>query len=119
MSDTDIAVNYDLGAALKADIPMCYQMLPALEKQTQAAFFDETLTREFLPGMQVVWIGCTQSQWALEWGKVLMERKFEQHFRQKNHARPIRFMEIEGANHVVHWDEPKKFWNTTVDAIFS
>jgi hypothetical protein len=101
MTDEDLAVNFDIIAALKSDIPIVLSMLPALEKQTQAVFFDEKLAKEFLPALQVVWIGCPKSQWALEWCKVLMEREFEEHAKQKHQVRSVRFMEIEGANHLV------------------
>jgi len=101
MTDEDVAVNFDMDASLKSDVPMCLLMLPALEKQTQAAFFDEKLTKEFLPAVRIVWLSCPQSQWALEWGKVIMERQFEEHARQKHDVRLIRFMEIKEANHFV------------------
>jgi hypothetical protein len=101
MTDEDLAVNLDLGASMRSDVPLLTTMLPALEKQAQAALFDETLTKEFLPGMEVVWISCPQSMWPLEWSKVLIARQYEEHVKNKRHVRSIRFTEIEGANHFV------------------
>jgi hypothetical protein len=101
MTDEDIAINFDLNAALKLDVPMALNMLPALEKQTQAAFFNETLAKGFLPALQLVWISCRQSMWTVEWCKVLMERRFKELVRQKHLVRKIKFTEIEGANHFV------------------
>jgi hypothetical protein len=101
MTDEDLAVNLDLGASMRSDVPLLTTMLPALEKQAQTALFDETLTKEFLPGMEVVWISCPQSMWPLEWSKVLIARQYEEHVKNKRHVRPIWFTEIEGANHFV------------------
>jgi len=119
MTNEDLAVNFDMDASMKGDVPMCFCMLPALRNQMQAALFDEKLTKEFLPALQIVWLGCSQSQWALEWGKVVIEREFEENVKQKHEVRLIRFMEIKGANHFVHWDDPEKFWEATVDAMFN
>jgi hypothetical protein len=99
MTNEDLAVNFGMDASMKGDIPMC--MLPALGKQTQAAFFNEKLAKEFLPALQIVWLGCSHSQWALEWSKVVIQREFEEHVKQKHEVRLIRFMEIKGANHFV------------------
>jgi hypothetical protein len=101
MTDEDFAVNLDLGASKRSDVLLLTTMLPALKKQAQAALFDETMAKEFLPGMEVVWIACPQSMWPLEWSKVLIARQYEEHVKQKHHVRPIRFIEIEGANHFV------------------
>ena len=102
MTEEDLAVNFDLGATRRSDVLLVTAaMQPALEKQAQAALFNETLAKEFLPDMQVVWIACPQSMWSLEWSKVLIARQYEEHVKQKRHVRPIRFTEIEGANHFV------------------
>jgi hypothetical protein len=66
MTDADVAVNFDLVAAMKSDGPICFHMLPATEKQTQAALFDEKLVQEFLPGLQIVWFSCPQAMWIIE-----------------------------------------------------
>jgi hypothetical protein len=101
MTDADIAVNFDLAAAMKSDGPICFHMLPATEKQTQAALFDEKLVQEFLPGLQIVWFSCPQAMWIIERAKVLIERKIEKHVTEKRQVRLIRFIEIPGANHFV------------------
>lgn len=136
MSQNDLAVNFDWDAAKRSDIPCHLPLRSAFEKLTEAALFNEALAKKFLPGMQIVWIACPQSMWALEWCKVLFERRYEECIKENRQVRPIRFMEIEGANHFVsvplyfaveilhllmylqvHWDEPKKFWEATVDAL--
>jgi hypothetical protein len=101
MTNEDLAVNFDMDASMKGDIPMCSCMLPAFGKQTQAAFFDEKLAKEFLPALLIVWLGCSHSPWELEWSKVVIRREFEEHVKQKHEVRLIRFMEIKGANHFV------------------
>jgi hypothetical protein len=101
MSEQDLAVNYDLNASTKSDVPVFTIMRPILEKQTQVAFYDETLAKEFVPALEIVWIACPQAMWALERAKFLTERDCEEHARQNHKVRPIRFTEIEGANHLV------------------
>ncbi|KIM92132.1 hypothetical protein PILCRDRAFT_113025 [Piloderma croceum F 1598] len=101
MTDEDLAVNFDLVASLKSDAPICFHMLPANEKQTQAALFDETLTQEFLPGLQIVWFSCAQAMWIIGRAKVLIERKIEKDVMEKRQVRLIKFVEIPGANHFV------------------
>jgi hypothetical protein len=101
MTDADVAVNFDLVATMKSNGPICFHMLPATEKQTQAALFDEKLVQEFLPGLQIVWFSCQQAMWIIERAKVLIERKIEKHVVEKRQVRLIRFIEIPGANHFV------------------
>jgi hypothetical protein len=101
MTDEDLAVNFDLVAAMKSDAPICFHMLPAIEKQTQAALFDEKLAQEFLPGVQIVWFSCPQAMWIIERAKVLIEREIEKHVTEKRQVRSIKFIEIPGANHFV------------------
>jgi pimeloyl-ACP methyl ester carboxylesterase len=117
MTDKDLAINLDLDASTRSDGYSCVGMRPTLERQAQAALFNETLAKDFLPDLQIVWIAATQSMWALQWGKVQIQRQYEEHVRQKHQVRPFRFTEIEGANHFVHWDEPKKFWDATVGVV--
>lgn len=101
MTDKELAVNFDFDASLKSDVDLFTTMVPALEKQAQAALFDETLAKEYLPDMKITWIACPQTTWTLAWGKVVVERRYEEHVKQNHQIRPIRFTEIEGANHFV------------------
>ena len=101
ITDKELAVNFDFDASLKSDVDLFTTMVPALEKQAQAALFDETLAKEYLPDMKITWIACPQTTWTLAWGKVVVERRYEEHVKQNHQIRPIRFTEIEGANHFV------------------
>jgi hypothetical protein len=95
--------DLDVGASLKDDIHMSPIgiMLPNLEKQTQAVFFNETLAATFLPALQIVWFPCLNTTWGTIWAKILLERKLEEYVRQNRRVRLVGFVELEGANHFV------------------
>jgi hypothetical protein len=76
-------------------------MRPVLADQTQAAFFNNKMVKEFLSALRITWLSCPQSMWTLEWAKVLIERQYEERLRQKQQVRPISFISIPGANHFV------------------
>lgn len=76
-------------------------MQPTLNIQAQKVLFDEKLACEVLPKTQVVHVWCTRAQWYCVYGMVETERQYKEHVKQGHKVRPIRFIEMDGANHFV------------------
>jgi len=117
MTEDEMKANFDDTAASRTEFPMFFPMQPTLYVQGQKALFDEKLAREVLPRTEVVHIWCARAQWYCVYGMIETERQYKKHVKQEHRVRPIRFIEMEDANHFVHWDEPEKFWAATVEAI--
>jgi hypothetical protein len=126
--------QFDGVAASRTEFPMFFPMQPVLNIQAQKVLFDEKQVNEVLPKVEVVHIWCTRTQWYCVYGMMETERQHKECLKQGKKVRPIRFVEIEGANHLVsqvypypcdshlndsqvHWDEPEKFWVATVNVI--
>jgi len=119
MTPAEIAISIDGPAAARSELPMFVPpMQPTLKIQAQRALFDEKQVSEVLPKLDIGHIVCTSTNWYCAWGMVETERQYKEHIKQGHKVRPIRFVEIEGANHFVHWDDPKAFWAATVDTMF-
>ena len=94
-------LQFDGVAASRTEFPMFFQMQPALKIMGQKVLFDEKLAAEVLPKTEVVHIWCPRSQWYCTYGMIETERQYKEHVKQGHKVRPIRFIEIEGANHFV------------------
>lgn len=94
-------VFYKGNAAERADFPLSFAMQPTLALQTQKVLFDEQVAKEVLPKLEVVYIFCTRSPWTSVWGMIETERLYKNNVAQGRKVRPIRFIQIEGANHFV------------------
>ena len=68
-------------------------MQPTIRKQTETALYDEEAIKKILPKLEIVHQFCTATNWYCVWGFFGNEG-----FAPK---RPIRFIEIPGANHFV------------------
>lgn len=101
MTPDDLAVNVDLAAAAKCDFMVLQLFLAIAETQAEAALFNEQLARTILPELQIIWLACKNTPWALAWCKTLMQKKHQELIQQGCQVRPIKFIEIEGANHFV------------------
>jgi hypothetical protein len=91
-------------------------MQPTLKLMSKTCLFDEKRAAEVLPQLEVVHLVYTSTNWYCAWGMIETEKQFNDHKAQGHKVRPIRFIEVEGANHFVHWDDPKLFWDSVVDA---
>jgi pimeloyl-ACP methyl ester carboxylesterase len=117
MTPQEMSFNFDGVAAARTEFPMFFQMQPTLKELAQLVLFNEKHTQEVLPNLQVVYISCMKAQWYCVWGMIETEKQHKENIAQGRMVRPIRFIEIEGANHFVHWDDPKAFWSAAVDGI--
>ncbi|KIM42186.1 hypothetical protein M413DRAFT_26988 [Hebeloma cylindrosporum] len=119
MTEAETALNFDPVAAGRTEFPMFFQMQPVLKIMAQKSLFDEKLTSEVLPHLEVVHIYCPKASWYCLWGMIETERQYNEHLKLEHKVRPIRFLEIAGGNHFVHWDDPEGFFACTVKAINS
>jgi len=118
MTEEETAVNFDPVAAARTEFPMFFNpMQPTLKVQAQTCLFDEKLASRVFPQLEVVYIFCAKTPWYCAWGMIETEKQYKEHLKAGHKVRPIRFLEIEGGNHFVHWDDPEAFWACTAEGI--
>ncbi|TFK48120.1 hypothetical protein OE88DRAFT_1737831 [Heliocybe sulcata] len=117
MTPAEYAKNFDGLAAARTEFPMFFPMQPALNEMGQRAFFDEDLVKSVLPRTEVAWQVCENTNWYCAFGFVEAERQYKENVAKGKKVRPIKFQEIKGANHFVHWDAPEDFWAATAKII--
>ena len=94
--------QFDPVAATRTEFPMFFNpMQPTLKNMAQRVLFDEKLASSILPKLEVVYIWCQRAQWYCVYGMIETERQYKEHVEQGHRVRPIRFIELEGANHFV------------------
>jgi hypothetical protein len=101
LTPEEMAEMCDFAATRRSEFPMYFPMQPVLKNLGQRSLFDEKLAGEVLPNLEVVLLVCTQGPWYCAWGMIETERQHKEHLKQGHKVRPIRFIEIEGANHFV------------------
>lgn len=107
----------DASAAATADVGMLYPMQPAIKIRSHKALFDDKVIRAVLPNVELVYLYCTDSFWPSVLTFVEIETQYKEHVSSGRKARPMQFVEMKGANHFVHWANPRLFWTTVVDAM--
>ncbi|PBK85367.1 hypothetical protein ARMGADRAFT_1018040 [Armillaria gallica] len=110
MTPDDMKVGFDGETAGRMEFPMYFPpMQPTIRQQTETALYDEEAIKKILPKLEIVHQFCTASPWYCAWA----------FFENKRLApkRPIRYIEIPGANHFVHWDDPKAYMEATVKGL--
>lgn len=88
-------------AAVRTGFPKVHKLQPVLKVQGQNVLFNEQLASEILPKLEFVYVLCTRTVWYGAWAMIETERQYKEHIAQGHKLRPIRFVEIEGANHFV------------------
>ncbi|KAF8222533.1 hypothetical protein L208DRAFT_1413236 [Tricholoma matsutake] len=92
---------FDIVAASRSELSMFYPMQPVIKTMAQRFLFDEKLVNEVLPKLDVAVMWCTRAQWYSVYGMIETERQYKENVKQGYKVRPIRFIELEGANHFV------------------
>jgi hypothetical protein len=87
--------------AATREFPMLSLMQPTLKGMAQKILFDEKRASEVLPKLEVIHMWCPRSTWYCVYGMIETERQYKEHIEQGHKVRPIRFIELEGANHLV------------------
>ncbi|TFK45298.1 hypothetical protein OE88DRAFT_1715420 [Heliocybe sulcata] len=117
MTAEEYAKNFDGLAASRCEFPMYFPMQPVLRVQAGKALWDEEAVRTVLPRVEVALLTCTAANWYCVYGFIETEKRYKEYLAKGAEVRPIRFIEIEGGNHFIHWDDPVAFWAATVKAI--
>lgn len=92
----------DMKAAMRAEFAMFRIPIRAvLIEQRRKALFDEIHAREILPNLRVVFISAGMTVVGCKWAKLVVERHYNEATQAGRRVRPIRFIDIEGANHFV------------------
>ncbi|KAJ4482855.1 hypothetical protein C8J55DRAFT_559677 [Lentinula edodes] len=87
-----------------------------LRQLSEQALFNETSVSNWFPGVGVSYIGGTRSNWMCAWAIIETKRRYlrtlftgiEKNGRSYN-IRKIRFVDMDGLNHVAHWDQTREF----------
>jgi hypothetical protein len=103
MTEEELVSILDIPACTRSDFPMLGEIpiRQVVREQARKALFDEVLAKEILPELQVVFIGAELTVLGCVWGKLVLQKKYADAVEQGRQARPIRFIEIKGANHFV------------------
>lgn len=126
--------SYEIEARTRFDVPFVMVMGSLVEEQARKALYDEDLVRDHFPAVDVVYLHCMQTMWEMVHCKFTVEGKSKELRGQGRRTRPIRFIDVEKANHFVrdlrlclessvsdipqaHLDMPETFWSATVKAI--
>ncbi|EPQ52536.1 hypothetical protein GLOTRDRAFT_47201 [Gloeophyllum trabeum ATCC 11539] len=100
MTSEQCARNCDSAALVRLEVPMLTVMQPALRKQTEKALFDEEVTREIFPNVEIVLQVCTSTLGSCLYGFSETERMYNECLEKGIGLRPIKFQYLEG-NHFV------------------
>lgn len=76
-------------------------MQPTIKVQADTALWDVKLAQTVLPKTKIVWLACEKTNWYCTWGLFETERLYKEHVAKGDKVRPIRFIEVPGANHFV------------------
>jgi hypothetical protein len=102
MTEEEFTSIVDMATCLRSDFPMFLESMElVIKEQTRKALFDEIVTQEIIPDLQVVFIGAELTTLHCLWGRLSLEKQYGDAVAQERHTRPIRFVTIEGANHFV------------------
>jgi hypothetical protein len=103
MTEEELRSIIEIPACARSDFPMLMGASTRLlmKEQTRRALFDKVLSKEIFPDIKVVFIGTELTALPCVWGKLVLKKLFVDAVEQDRQARPIRFIEIKGANHFV------------------
>lgn len=100
-TDEDMQVMFEDGPMKRVDFTLFITMRETLEEQTKRAIYDERLAKEYFPKVEVVYLDCEQTMWALRHCRQQVENRRNELMSQGRDLRPMRFVDVEGANHFV------------------
>jgi len=103
----------------RVDLSLVFKMQSELGNQTQRALFDPELAKTVLPGLPVTFFACKSSNWYCVYSFFESENRYKKLVSEGNPARPITFVELPGANHFVHWDNPNQLMDNVQAALDS
>jgi len=101
MTAEEMKFNVD-GVAAGREVPMfSAPMQSAIREMAKRALSDEDLTQSILPGVEIIFETCDETTWDCAWGFIETERQYKANVAAGRKIRPMRFIDIKGANHFV------------------
>ncbi|KAJ3711694.1 hypothetical protein C8R42DRAFT_332263 [Lentinula raphanica] len=103
-------------------------MQKTLRSLSTQALFDSTSVSGWFPEVEVSYIGGTRSNWVCAWTKIETEKRYlqakfvgdEERISRSgkwSNIRKMRFFDMDGLNHVAHWDHPREFMKVVVECV--
>ncbi|KAF9020543.1 alpha/beta-hydrolase [Hymenopellis radicata] len=123
MTPEDMEVCFSAESAQRMEFPMFVRASFAFvdsicaEACLNRALWDEKCAQTVFPNLEIVHQVCTASPWYTAWAYFENLRLLEEHKAAGHKVRHIRFIEIPGANHFVHWDDPKAFMDAILEGL--
>ncbi|KAG7087822.1 hypothetical protein E1B28_013761 [Marasmius oreades] len=106
------------GAAVRSDFPMYTEpMQTTLRELTEQVFYDESLIKSHFPHLKVTVVYGTRTTWRSLWGSKELQRSYDERLSKGMKARPLRSYKISGANHFLHWEDPKLLLEKVAEGI--
>ncbi|KAK1228857.1 hypothetical protein PQX77_008099 [Marasmius sp. AFHP31] len=81
------------------------------------ALFDEKTASSFFPKLSITYLYAPCSTWMCIVGYTETKRLYEERVERNEGIRPIKFVELEGANHFEHFTNPKQFLQTVKSVV--
>ncbi|KAJ8074535.1 hypothetical protein PM082_015437 [Marasmius tenuissimus] len=107
-SDEYLRKYTDLSAAARSERPMYESSMKSnLREMARHALFDGQLRQSFFPQLEVLYLWGTCSPWTCIWARMEIERLTNEHIKEGNPGRSIRFLELKDLNHFAHLMNPK------------
>ncbi|KAL4258271.1 AB hydrolase superfamily protein [Pleurotus pulmonarius] len=104
-------------AVARTDTPLNAAIMSAMAGETHRALFDEKLAQTYFPRVKVTVISCRQSVWLCLWVTNRTQTVHDEFVKRGTKVRQTQFIDVEGANHFYHLDDPNGFLDTVVQAI--
>ncbi|KAJ8074518.1 hypothetical protein PM082_015419 [Marasmius tenuissimus] len=91
--------------------------LSIVNELAHKALFDETTASSFFSKLSITYLYAPYSTWMCVVGYTETKRLYEAHVERNEGIRPIRFVELEGADHFEHFTNPEQFLQTVKSVI--
>ncbi|KAF5334567.1 hypothetical protein D9758_015783 [Tetrapyrgos nigripes] len=95
-------------------------MQPAINTMAKEVLFNPDLASSYFPSLKLTYLVCTRSNWLSAWGAIETRRIYVEEYMKlpsSERLRELEFVPIEGANHMVHWDDPEGFLDAVLESI--
>ncbi|THU95907.1 hypothetical protein K435DRAFT_112270, partial [Dendrothele bispora CBS 962.96] len=92
----------------------------AINSMSKEVLLNADLAASFFPNVKMTFLMCTRSPWLCPWGAIETRRHYvEAYMKLPSHQklRELEFVPVDGANHMVHWDDPEQFLDAVLEGI--
>ncbi|KAJ8092410.1 hypothetical protein PM082_023865 [Marasmius tenuissimus] len=100
----------------RGDIPLLTQGQTVLENATQNVLFNEHIAKTFFPNLRIMYLYPPHSVWMCVLAYMETRRIYEE-LSTVRAIRPVKFVELKGADHFVHYTDPQGFLQAVEEAL--